>query len=305
LCPLPHAPLANLDDVGQLDLKRPRLVEGRLAGLWSTRPERWRKHQAQKGTRPSLLGTGSYRLNKPRAAVLLYGCTAPFPQHCPLLFIALTLFLAVRSAPAARSASTTAVEHPPKVAAKWKAVLSYCERARKGTRHRRCSEHNTRAAQHWRARPGVTFLGSRRGTHQQGLGYELLCPVLKQPGREQVVWACCRNSMPWCSNAMKLGKQHRAGALSRSLNSPLGRRGSLFKFNVIVCVVARAGLVRVAHACLCSWQALVQRCTLKPSLPSFPSHKASSGARTQSLTFGSAPWARRSSIAATWPFITA
>jgi len=80
----------------------------------------------------------------------------------------------------------------------------------------------------------------------------LLCPVLKQPGREQVVWACCRNSTPWCSNALKLCKQHRADALSRSLNSRPGRPGSLFKFYVIAWVVASAGLVRAAHACLCT-----------------------------------------------------
>jgi len=47
----------------------------------------------------------------------------------------------------------------------------------------------------------------------------LLCPVLKQPGTEKVVWACCSNSTPWCSNALKLCKQQRADALSRSLNS--------------------------------------------------------------------------------------
>jgi len=117
-CPLPHAPVAHLNDVGQLVLARPRHVKGRLAGLVKhTRSKEWGKHQAQNGTRFSLLGTGSYRFNKPRAAVLLWGCTAPFPQHCPLLFIALTLFLEARSAPAARSASTPAVEHSPFIAA--------------------------------------------------------------------------------------------------------------------------------------------------------------------------------------------
>ena len=42
-----------------------------------------------------------------------------------------------------------------------------------------------------------------------------------------------RNSTPWCLNALKLGKQHRASALSRWLNSHPGRPGSLFKFHVI------------------------------------------------------------------------
>ena len=48
-------------------------------------------------------------------------------------------------------------------------------------------------------------------------------------------------------------------------------------------------------------------CSAAPLLPlSFPpSHQASSGARTQSLAFGSAPWARRSSITATRPFFAA
>jgi len=116
-------------------------------------------------------GTGTYRLNKPRAAVLLYGCTAPFPQHCPLMPIALIPSLAVRSAPAARSTNTTAVEHKPNSAAIWRAALPACKGARKGTRHGQCGEHETRAPQHRRARPGVTSVGSGRGTHQQGLCY--------------------------------------------------------------------------------------------------------------------------------------
>ena len=121
-----------------------------------------------------------------------------------------------------------------------------------------------------------------------------------------MVWACCRNSTPWCSNAMKLCKQHRAGTLSRSLGSPPVRRGSLFKINVILCVVASAGLVRAAHARLRTSHDRPS-CSAAPLLPlSFPpSHKASSGARTSSAASGSAPWARRSSIAATWPFTAA
>ena len=107
---------------------------------------------------------------------------------------------------------------------------------------------------------------SGRGTQKAESLPPLLCPVLKQPGREQVVWACCRNSTPWCSNALKLCKQHRADALSRSLNSRQGRPGSLFKFHVIACVVASAGLVRAAHACLCTSHDRPS-CSAAPFLP--------------------------------------
>ena len=40
-CPLPHASVAHLDDVGQLVLVRSRQVKGRLAGLVEhTRPKK-------------------------------------------------------------------------------------------------------------------------------------------------------------------------------------------------------------------------------------------------------------------------
>jgi len=93
--PLPHAPLAHLDDVGQLVLFSPnrRHVEGRFAGLVEHKIGGMGriggyKQQDQKGTRLSqehtrtpclLLGTGSYRLNKPLASTLYkYG-----PPQCP------------------------------------------------------------------------------------------------------------------------------------------------------------------------------------------------------------------------------
>ena len=181
--------------------------------------------------------------------------------------------MAVRSAPAARSASTPAVEHRTFNTAKWKAALPSCEGARKGTRHGRCSEHETRAPHHRKARPGITSVSSGRGTQQQGLCYKLLCPVLKQPDREQVVWACCRSSTPWCSNALKLCKQHRTGEPSRSLKSPPGRSGSLFKFRVILCDFESAGLVRAARACRCTFHDRPS-CSAEPLPPlSFlPSH---------------------------------
>ena len=50
---------------------------------------------------------------------------------------------------------------------------------KEGDKARAMREHETRAPQHRRARPGVTSVGSGRGTHQQGLGYKLLC---QQPG---------------------------------------------------------------------------------------------------------------------------
>jgi len=107
-------------------------------------------------------------------------------------------------------------------------------------------------------------------------------------------------------DALKLCKQHRAGALSRLLVSGLWHHGSLLKFNVIVCVVASAGLVRAAHACLCTSHDR-PLCSAAPFLPlSFPpAIKLPSGARTGPVVFRSAPWARRNSIAATWPFSAA
>ena len=158
----------------------------------------------------------------PRVVLHPYSLS-PIPQGIKLPSGARTSSMAFGSAPWASRSSIAATW--PFFAAKWKAVVRNCEGARKGTRHSGCSEHETRAPQHRRARQGVTSVGSGRGTLQQGLGYKLLC---QQPGREQVVWACCRNSTPWYSNALKLGKQHRTGALSRSLNSPPGRPGSLY-----------------------------------------------------------------------------
>ena len=126
-------------------------------------------------------------------------------------------------------------------------------------------------------------MGSGRGHAAAGSLPPLLCPVLNQPGRGQVVWACCRNSTPWCSNALTLCKQHHAGALSRSLNSPPGRPGSLLKFHVIVCVVASAGLVQPAHACLCISRDRTS-CSAAPFLPlSFPQPLSSRVVRVQCL----------------------
>jgi len=215
------------------------------------------------------------------------------------------LVAAFGSAPWARRNSIAATW--PFIAAKWKAVLPSCKGARKGTRHGRCvsKRHARSTAQEGTTRSNPRGLGE--GHAAAGSLPALLCPVLKQPGRELAVWACCRNSTPWCSNALKLCKQHRADALSRSLNSRQGRPGSLFKFHVIACVMASAGLVRAAHACLCTShdRPTCSAAPLTPSLPFFSSQKASSGARTQSLAFGSAPWARRNSIAATWPLYAA
>ena len=174
--------------------------------------------------------------------------------------------MAVRSAPAPRSASTTAVVHSKLFATKWKAVLPSCEGARKETRHGRCvsTRHARSTAQEGTTRSNLRGLGE--GHAAAGSLPPLLCPVLKQPGREQVVWACCRNSTPWCSNALKLCTQHRADDLSRSLNSRQGRPGSLFKIHVIACVVASAGLVRAAHACLCTSHDRPS-CSAAPLLP--------------------------------------
>jgi len=53
-----------------------------------------------------------------------------------------TLVAAFGSAPWARRSSIASTW--PFSAAKWKAVLPICEGARKGTRHERCGEHETR-----------------------------------------------------------------------------------------------------------------------------------------------------------------
>ena len=80
-----------------------------------------------------------------------------------------------------------------------------------------------------------------------------------------------------------------------------------FQINEIVCVVASTGLVRAAHACLCtsherpsSTAALLLPLFFPPLVMVLPS-----GARTSVLAFRSAPWATRNSIAATWPFAAA
>ena len=71
-----------------------------------------------------------------------------------------TLTSAFGSAPWARRSSIAATW--PVFAAQCKAVQPRCEGARKGTRHERYGEHETRAPQHRRARPGVTSVGSGR-----------------------------------------------------------------------------------------------------------------------------------------------
>ena len=85
-----------------------------------------------------------------------------------------TLTSAFGSAPWARRSSIAATW--PFFAAKWKAVQPRCEGARKGARHGRCGEHETRAPQHRRARLGVTSVGSGRGTQQQGLCHHCFAP---------------------------------------------------------------------------------------------------------------------------------
>ena len=157
--------------------------------------------------------------------------------------------LAFGSAPWARRSSIAATW--PLSATKWKAVMPRCEGTRKGMRHGRCGEQHTRA-KHRRSRLGVNSVGSGRCAQQLGHCCKLLCPVLKSRAESRWCGHVAVTQMPWCSNAMKLGKQHHASALSRSHVSHLERHGSLFKFNVIVCVVARAGLVRAAHAFLYS-----------------------------------------------------
>ena len=149
--------------------------------------------------------------------------------------------------------------------------------------NRRPSSHAARGQGRGRSTGDAVSTRHARSTAQEGTSWSnlrglgeghaaagslppLLCPVLKQPGREQVVWACCRNSTPWCSNALKLCKQHRAGALSRWLNSPPGRPRLLFKFHVIVCDVESAGLVRAARAYLCTSRDRPS-CSAAPLLP--------------------------------------
>ena len=116
----------------------------------------------------------------PHAALHPYSLSR-FPPSHKASSGARTPSLAFGSAPWARRNSIAATS--PFSAAKWKAVLRFCEGARKGTRHGRCSEHETRA----KHRGGTTKsnlcgLGEGRCAQQQGLCYKPLLPRAQPAG---------------------------------------------------------------------------------------------------------------------------
>ena len=97
--PLPHAPLAHLDDVGQLVLipQRRRHVKGRLAVLvehkiggmgriGEGKATRSKRHPSFTGAHSNSMPSSRYRQLQVKQApcrcpALWYGCTAPLPQH--------------------------------------------------------------------------------------------------------------------------------------------------------------------------------------------------------------------------------
>ena len=78
-----------------------------------------------------------------------------------------------------------------------------------GTRHGRCSQHETRAPQHGRARPGVTFVGSGRGTLQQGLCHPCYAPCSSSQAESR-----------WCGALEGCARATRRSAVDQKEKSP-------------------------------------------------------------------------------------